>query len=217
MHQKSFKVFEIIENFFEKTNLRWGHEDWLSLLSKMEKAGVSIDPDQLGQMLERERERRQNATKVLFVCTGNIFRSMSAEFCLKDHLKRKGVSNMVVNSAGIIAAPEYPNPKTIDMLNGFGISVKEHKQEKLTREHVDNHHHVITMGQNHKNYIKKYYGKDAVLFNELAIGESTSVLDIPEAVQDYKTNKQCFDAHIEKTVRHIHQNTSNLYNNLVKE
>ena len=32
--------------------------------------------------------------KILFVCTGNVFRSLSAEYCLKDYLKKHNIKNV---------------------------------------------------------------------------------------------------------------------------
>ena len=51
-------LFEIIDDFMEETRMQWNHGDWLSLLSKVNRAGFIMDPDELGKLIERERERR---------------------------------------------------------------------------------------------------------------------------------------------------------------
>ena len=42
----------------------------------------------------------EKPVKVLFVCTGNIFRSMGAEYFLKKHLFTLGDTRFLVSSAG---------------------------------------------------------------------------------------------------------------------
>lgn len=57
MHNK-FKLFDIIDQFLKETNMSWNHGQWLALLSKVERAGYKINPDELGRMIERERDHR---------------------------------------------------------------------------------------------------------------------------------------------------------------
>ena len=72
--------------------------------------------------------------KVLFVCTGNIFRSLSAEYCMKDYLKRNNIKNITVHSAGTVANKEHAHPAIITTLKSHGIIIKNHVQTKLTKE-----------------------------------------------------------------------------------
>lgn len=58
MQQEKFKLFDIINNFLDETGMRWDHGQWLELLSRVERAGYIINPEELGKMLERERRRR---------------------------------------------------------------------------------------------------------------------------------------------------------------
>lgn len=58
MQHNWLTLFEIIDDFMEETHMQWNHQDWLSLLSKVDKAGFIMDPDELGKLIERERERR---------------------------------------------------------------------------------------------------------------------------------------------------------------
>ena len=57
--QDKFKLIRIIDNFIEETNMQWNHQDWLSLLSKVERAGYKVNPNDIGLMIERERDRRR--------------------------------------------------------------------------------------------------------------------------------------------------------------
>ena len=59
--------------------------------------------------------------KILFVCSGNIFRSMSAEYVCKKFLVGNRVTLYDVSSAGITARPQLPLPATTEALTSFGI------------------------------------------------------------------------------------------------
>ncbi|HCB52188.1 TPA: protein-tyrosine-phosphatase, partial [Patescibacteria group bacterium] len=54
--------------------------------------------------------------KVLFVCTGNIFRSMSAEYIMKKYIQDHNLNEIVVSSAGTVAHEESPLPWIVERL-----------------------------------------------------------------------------------------------------
>lgn len=58
MQKHSFKFFQIVDKFLKDTNMKWNHEDWLHLIHEVKHAGYKITEDELGAMIERERERR---------------------------------------------------------------------------------------------------------------------------------------------------------------
>ena len=53
---------------------------------------------------------------VLFVCTGNVFRSMSAEYLMNKYLNDNAITNISVSSAGTTAHPQPSFPETLDRL-----------------------------------------------------------------------------------------------------
>lgn len=57
MQDDKFKLFDIIKEFLNETNMQWNHGQWLSLLSRVERAGFVVNPEQLGIMLENERKQ----------------------------------------------------------------------------------------------------------------------------------------------------------------
>lgn len=148
---------------------------------------------------------------ILFVCTGNIFRSMAAEYCLRDYIDREKLGSIFVSSAGTIAHPEPPHPKTIETLASFGIDATPHVQTKLTREVLEKHDIIIAMAKYHQEFIKANFGLDAPLYNEAIFGESTSVPDIDESVPDHRTNPEAEEKHVVKTVEYIHKTTPPLF------
>jgi len=151
---------------------------------------------------------------ILFVCTGNVFRSMSAQYCLKQYLKKRGITDFQVTSAGIEANPQQVSAKTLETLNALGISSIHHRQQKLSKKLLTQNDIVIAMAENHVRFMRDKFGyTSAVLFNELAVGEHTSVLDICDEVKD-QSDVKAVEAKINRTVREIHAKTPCLYEQL---
>ena len=72
---------------------------------------------------------------VLFICTGNIFRSMTAEYALKAALESD--TPHLVRSAGIEADP-FPMYELVrERLIELGADLSDHQQTKLTDEILD--------------------------------------------------------------------------------
>jgi diadenosine tetraphosphate (Ap4A) HIT family hydrolase/protein-tyrosine-phosphatase len=152
--------------------------------------------------------------KILFVCTGNIFRSLSAKYCLEDYIRKNDIKDIIVNSAGTIAGNEAINPIVLSELNALGIDSSKHKQKKLTKKDLEENDLVIAMAQDHVKFINKNFNFDeSVLFNEVVSGEKTSVLDVNEAISNWHTNKRKSDRYLRKVVRYIHRKTPKLYKN----
>ena len=155
---------------------------------------------------------------ILFVCTGNVFRSMSAEYCFKKHLSNQGIKNWKVNSAGIVAKRGAPiDPKTIKTLESIGIKEINHNQKRLTKHMLNSYNIIIAMSKNHLNFIKSKLGyKNALLFNELASNKKSSIMDIEDEIKDYKTNRKAVEKKIEETVKEIYKKTPALFKNVSK-
>jgi protein-tyrosine-phosphatase len=153
--------------------------------------------------------------KILFVCTGNVFRSMSAEYCAKKYAEEHGIE-IDISSAGTIAPPEKPFPKTINQLLSLGIDPRKHKQTKVTQEVLDTADVVIAMSTDHKRFLKEHFGRDSYLFNELAYHESKGMNDVHVEVHDWQKNIKAREKHIANTVNHIHEGIPELMNSLKK-
>ena len=78
-------------------------------------------------------ENRSDGTvqSVLFVCTGNIFRSVTAEYALKASLS-DGM-RCIVGSAGIDAKPQSVHGWVRTQLREKGADASHHTQRQLTR------------------------------------------------------------------------------------
>ena len=92
---------------------------------------------------------------ILFVCKGNIFRSMTAEYMMKQYLYEHNIHGFHIASAGIEARPRPMDPFLFQDLKQRNIDVSGHHQTKLTKEILDQQDIVIAMGYNHRDFIKE--------------------------------------------------------------
>ena len=139
--------------------------------------------------------------RVLFVCTGNIFRSLTAERGLRDALHER--ADVHVSSAGTADFPHVVAPGVREYLLSRGFDVGSHRRRTLTEAILSESHLVIAMSVDHRAYIRTRFGREAPLFLE-ACGEPGEALpDIEEAVLDWQTNPAAVDAHMRSTIDRI--------------
>jgi len=136
--------------------------------------------------------------RVLFVCTGNIFRSLTAEHALK--VLDQGLE---VTSAGTDDFPHQVRPNVRDYLRRKGFDVSAHRRRTLTREILDEADLVIAMSTDHAEFIERNFGVKAVLFLEACGLEAAALPDIEEVVADYQTNPAAVEAHVRMTIDRI--------------
>lgn len=123
--------------------------------------------------------------KILFVCTGNTFRSATAEFLLKDYLKKNTITNFSVSSAGTKGNQGGVFPETIEAMNRYNIDISKHEYRVLNQNIVNDADVIISMTHVHKNFILEKFSRESYLFNELAKNESTDLKDDKEAEGEY--------------------------------
>ncbi|MCF7834857.1 hypothetical protein K9M48_02260 [Candidatus Gracilibacteria bacterium] len=122
--------------------------------------------------------------KLLFVCTGNVFRSMSAEYLAKKHIKDNKIKGIEVSSAGTTARPQNPFSYTLKRLDKYGCNASKHRQTKVSNEVLKDKDFVICMAKHHQEVIKSL-GYESVLFNFIAYGKNKDVMDEAEYEQKY--------------------------------
>src|SRR6266511_661910 len=102
---------------------------------------------------------------ILFVCTGNIFRSMTAEYALKARLDPR--SPMRVSSAGTVAILQEMHPDVRAYLVQRRMDPSHHQQRKVSAELLHASDLVIAMSTDHQAYLFVTFRYRAPLFNEV--------------------------------------------------
>ncbi len=145
---------------------------------------------------------------MLFVCTGNIFRSLTAEHALRQAVQAR--PEVHVSSAGTDDYPHVVRPNVREYLRSRGFDVSAHRRRTLTAPILKDATLVIAMSTDHQLFIRDRFGHAAPLFLE-ACGELAGAPpDIEEAVLDYRTNAAAVDAHVRATIDRILELTPRL-------
>lgn len=121
---------------------------------------------------------------ILFVCTGNIFRSMAAEYGLKSLVGQP--SPYRISSAGIDARPQPVHEWVKHCLQAKGADVSGHLQRRLTRELVEETDLIVAMSRNHQEFLQREFGRHAPLFKRLCYGRDEPILDLHEQYPDWE-------------------------------
>lgn len=141
------------------------------------------------------------SARVLFVCTGNIFRSLTADMALQRLLE--GRKDFHVSSAGTVDYPHGVRPYTQGYLLSKGYDVSGHGRRTLTRAIMDESDLVVAMSTDHQAFIKERFGREVPLFLEVC-GEAAAWLpDIEDVIPDYQTNRLAVEAHVRMTIDRI--------------
>ncbi|MCB9362089.1 hypothetical protein H6504_01515 [Candidatus Woesearchaeota archaeon] len=149
--------------------------------------------------------------KILFVCSGNTFRSVSAEYSLRDFIEKHQLKGIGVTSAGTTARPQKLRASLVKAFSKAGINCSMHTQRKLTEKMLDSADVVIAMGKEHQEFILEHFGYHVPLFNALTIGKETSVLDVEQALSVEQRTPTNMDAYVTKTAMQIHHRIPKLF------
>ncbi len=150
--------------------------------------------------------------KILFVCTQNVFRSLSAHYLAKNHIEKNNILHLEIDSCGTKAYPwEVPYEFTAELFEKKGIDVRSHKNKQITKRLLDESDYVICMTNEHKNFIFINFNVNSYLFNEIAIGKLTDLNDDNEI--DFNCTLHEF---IENTIIYIEKHIPSLIKNIDK-
>ena len=149
---------------------------------------------------------------ILFVCTGNIFRSLTAEYALRRELGAQ--SALAVSSAGTDDYPHVVRPNVRDYLREKGLDVSAHRRRTLTRDILSGAEVVVAMSTDHQRFLHERCGMQVPVFMQACGGSCEALPDIEEVVLDYRTNAAAVDAHVRKTIDIIIELTPRLARSL---
>lgn len=101
--------------------------------------------------------------KMLFVCHGNICRSVAAEFICKQLIKEQKLENefyidSCATSLEEIGNPIYPPMKKV--LEKHHILLGKHYARQITKEDYNNFDYIFIMDNNNMRNIKHLLGED---------------------------------------------------------
>lgn len=139
--------------------------------------------------------------RVLFVCTGNIFRSLTADVALTSLLAER--EDIQVSSAGTVDYPHVVRPYTREYLLSKGYDVSGHARRTLTRAMVEESDLVVAMSTDHQATIRERFGREVPLYLEVCGEAAAWIPDIEDVIPDYQTNRVAVEAHVRMTIDRI--------------
>lgn len=149
---------------------------------------------------------------ILFVCTGNIFRSMTAEYALKARLAQR--SPLRVSSAGTLAVPQEMHPDIRAYLVQRGMDPSQHRQRKVSAELLRVTDLAIAMSTDHQAFLVDTFQYRAPLFNDVCHGRSEPLLDVWEAIPTWETDHDAARNYVFHLMEYIWASAPGLLRNL---
>ncbi len=141
------------------------------------------------------------AQSILFICTGNIFRSVAAEYALRAQLGQP--SAYQIESAGIDAKPQKVHSVILNRLRLKGTDPSGHVPRTVTKELVRRNDLIIAMGLGHSEFILAKFGLHVPLFNEVAFDKTEPILDLHEALPNWERDIVEAREYVESVIDHI--------------
>ena len=152
--------------------------------------------------------------RVLFVCTGNIFRSLTAEYALRHVLGDR--NNILVASAGTEDFPHVIHPYVRGYLFARGLDVSRHCRRTLTAQLLQEPGPVIAMSTEHRSILaERFNRRDVPLFTEACGVPGEPLPDVDQAVKDHKTDPIAAYAHVRMIIDRIIELAPQLANRLL--
>jgi protein-tyrosine phosphatase len=153
--------------------------------------------------------------RILFVCTGNIFRSLTAEYALRDVLGER--SAIRVASAGTEDFPHVVAPFVADYLHSRGLDVSRHQRRTLTNRILEEQDWVIAMSTDHRAILAEQFNRPNVPLFTAACGLKAEPLpDVHEVVKDHQSNPTAAEDHVRLTIDRIIDLTPRLADRLMR-
>ena len=149
--------------------------------------------------------------KVVFVCSGNVFRSVFAEGYALQVIADRGLRGITVASCGTVAETSFRIPRVLaEVFRVHGVTVKHavaHRPVRLSRERLAGATAVLVMDRGHLAAVRatcpEYAGVTWLLKEYAGYTDDLEIPDPigqPESVylQTAETIRNCIDAVAER-------------------
>ena len=154
-------------------------------------------------------------SRVLFVCTGNIFRSLTAEYAVRRALGAH--SPIRVSSAGTEDFPYVVKPVVANYLLSCGLDVRSHQRRTLTERLLSEATVVIGMNHDHQAFIRERYGREVPLFMELCGFQAHALPDVEDVIPDPANHPAAVETHVRRTIDRIIELSPSLVQRLLEQ
>lgn len=138
---------------------------------------------------------------VLFVCTGNIFRSLTAEYAFNAMRGTKRLC--AASSAGIRVQAQDAHEWVRTKLHIKGVNILNHVPRQLNREMVETADLVIAMSLNHQAYIREQFAREAPLFNQVCFDQGEPIPDVHEVLPEWEKNLEAARSYVWSVIDRI--------------
>ena len=101
--------------------------------------------------------------RILFVCHGNICRSVMAEYILKKRVKDNGLSDEIVVDSAATSMEEIGNtiyPPAEKTLKAHAIPIGSHRARQITKKDYQQFDMIIVMDSANKRNVLRIVGED---------------------------------------------------------
>jgi len=148
--------------------------------------------------------------KILFVCTANVFRSLSAEFFFNYYTKKHEVDSFLADSAGTFEKTADLDPRVTEIIQSYGVDASKHEPKELSKSLIEDSDVVIAMAKSHQKFIKKKFGVSVPLYNEIAFGQKKSVDDVEDVMLEEECTTEAVIDFMKNTISYINDSTPEL-------
>lgn len=102
-------------------------------------------------------------TKILFICHGNICRSVMAEFVMKELCRQAGVEDAFEIASAAVSTEETGNdiyPPAKRKLREKGIPFEYHAARQVTRADYAYYDHILCADRSNLRWLERIIGED---------------------------------------------------------
>ncbi len=118
---------------------------------------------------------------ILFVCTGNQYRSPIAAACLRRLLAQRGIQGWIVQSAGTWTGPQSSLLKdAAEASRELGFDLGDHRTRPVDRALLDRSDLILVMEQGHKEAVLTEFPEAGPRTHLLSAMVEAFPFDIPD-------------------------------------